>query len=349
MIGLGLLVGLTGCMDTVNADATASTSSATESSGGSTGVDGSETTGQPACEADGLEVHVEGATGTLEGTLQLPARCSRIAVLIHPGSGPTDRNGNTVGQPGMNDSLALLAEAITELGYPNLRIDKRGVGGSAGALVSESALRFEHYVDDIGVWQQYLRDEGYAVVVLGHSEGALLTLLASGVAGTVGYVSLAGPGRPAGDVLREQLSAQVVGPLLDEALAIIDSLEQGVTVDSVSPELAPLFRPSVQPYLISWFAYDPAAEIAGSHDVLMTLVGGTTDIQVPITELDILAAAQPDAQTCRIEGMNHVLKAATLDPASQEQTYTDPSLPLAPGLVACLEGFLGLVETAVDG
>jgi len=68
-----------------------------------------------------------------------------------------------------------------------------------------------------------------------------------------------------------------------------------------------LFRPSVQPYMISWFKYDPAAEIA-NLEVPVLILQGTTDLQVHVEDAKLLAKAKPDAKLRIFDGMNHVLK-----------------------------------------
>src|SRR5690349_17298184 len=86
-------------------------------------------------------------SGTLAGTLELPAGCGSLPVaLFHAGSGPTDRDGNSPGA--RNDSLKLLAEALAERGIASLRFDKRGIGKSAAAgPASERDYHFATLVD----------------------------------------------------------------------------------------------------------------------------------------------------------------------------------------------------------
>jgi fermentation-respiration switch protein FrsA (DUF1100 family) len=89
----------------------------------------------------------------------------------------------------------------------------------------------------------------------------------------------------------------------------------------------------VQPYLISWFRYDPAKLIADLK-VPVLIVQGTTDIQVTLADAKALAAANPRAKLLLIDGMNHVLKSvASTDPAKQMASYSDPNLQLAEGLL----------------
>ena len=98
------------------------------------------------------------------------------------------------------------------------------------------------------------------------------------------------------------------------------------------PALAVVFRSSVQPYVISWFHYDPAREIARLKMPVL-IQQGTTDIQVSVGDAELLAKANPAAKLVLIEGMNHVLKEVPAEREKQLASYSDPSLPLAGKLV----------------
>ena len=83
------------------------------------------------------ELTAPGPMGLLKGTLTLPSEHGPLpnktpVFLIVPGSGPTDRDGNSP----LGIAAApyrLLAEALAKRGYPSVRIDKRGMFGSEGA------------------------------------------------------------------------------------------------------------------------------------------------------------------------------------------------------------------------
>ena len=152
-------------------------------------------------------------------------------------------------------------------------------------------------------------------------------------------VSLAGAGRSARVVLEEQLGRSLAGsPLLDEARRILARLAEGRTMDTASPQLAALFRPSVQPYLMSWLNIDPAAEIA-RLTVPVLVVQGTTDLQIAVADAERLARANPSARLEVVDGMNHVLKEVR-EPGRQQASYSDPGMPLHPGLIGALRRFL---------
>ena len=83
----------------------------------------------------------------------MPEKIEKPAVvLIIAGSGPTDRDGNSQGIKGKNNSLKLLAQDLAKAGYASVRFDKRGIAASGAAATSESALRFETYVQDAASW-----------------------------------------------------------------------------------------------------------------------------------------------------------------------------------------------------
>jgi pimeloyl-ACP methyl ester carboxylesterase len=235
---------------------------------------------------------------------------------------------------------------IKRQGYASVRYDKRGVGESAAAgPADEEAYRFDGFVDDAIRWVAYLRADARVgpIVVAGHSEGSLIGMLAAQEPVIDGLISLAGAGRPAADLLREQLARQLPLDLLAQANAILDELVNGRIVADVPVELMSIFRPSVQPYLMSWFAFDPAREIARlSMPVL--IVQGETDIQIGVADAQLLANAQPDANLLLISEMNHVLKSATGAPSSQQLAYSNPTVPLAGGLVDGLEHFVAPID-----
>jgi fermentation-respiration switch protein FrsA (DUF1100 family) len=150
-------------------------------------------------------------------------------------------------------------------------------------------------------------------------------------------------------VIREQLQAMPLQPshehLRRQAMDILERLARGERVKDVAIENAPLFRPSVQPFLISVFAIDPAAEIARLK-LPTLLVRGASDIQVSAVDLDLLARARPDARALVIPECNHVFKQAPADIGDRQaqlKSY-DPSAPLVSGLVPALTEFIRSVK-----
>jgi len=282
------------------------------------------------------------SAGTLRGTLLLPEGKARTPVaLLVAGSGPTDRDGNGPVPASRNDSLKLLAQALAKAGIASVRYDKRGVAASAAAAHGEAELRFDDYVQDAAAWAARLaRDERFSgVSIVGHSEGSLIGMIAARQSPAQVFVSIAGVAEPAGAVLRRQLAGRLPPDLVTVNESILTSLEAGTPVADVPPPLAALYRPSVQPYLISWLRRDPAKEIA-SLSLPCLVVQGETDIQVRVADAQALAAAQPRCKLAIVPGMNHVLKMVPADRARQVASYGDPVLPVAPALVDAIAGFI---------
>jgi uncharacterized protein len=281
-------------------------------------------------------IHLDTGTGVLQGTLELPTtKPPYPVVLLIAGSGPTDRDGNSAMLPGKNDSLRMVAQEMAAHGIASLRYDKRGIGESKVEGLKEENLLFQTYVDDAVRWGKLLREDKRfcSLIIAGHSEGSLIGLLTAQEISADGYISLEGPGQPAGQLLLHQLEARPISADSSKELeSIVQTLEQGHRVDQVPGPFAAIFRPSVQPYLISWFRYDPAKEIAKLRMPVL-LIQGTTDIQVGVDDAKRLAGADAKARLTVIDGMNHVLKRVPADSVQQRASYGDPSLPLAPGLM----------------
>ena len=289
-------------------------------------------------------VRVDVAGGTLAGTLEVPAgRAPFPVVLLISGSGPTDRDGNiapSAGRTGRNESLRQLAESLSARGIASLRFDKRGIGASRMPVV-ERDVTLDTFVDDAAAWARVLRADARfsTLTIAGHSEGALIGLVAAPRAGADAIVTIAGPGRPLQDVLKQQLENRLPPPLKAQAWHILDELAAGRTVDSTPPVLAALFRPSVQPFLVSTFRHDPQQRLR-ELAIAALVVQGTSDLQVTTQDAERLAAARPDVRLLVIQGMNHVLKPVSGDMAAQLPSYYSPAPPVSPELVAGIAEFV---------
>lgn len=287
-----------------------------------------------------------GPQGPLAGTLRKPEAASAVtAALIIPGSGPTDRDGNNpLGVAAA--TYRLLAEALAAEGIASVRIDKRGMFGSAAAIADANAVTIPDYVADTAAWVKAARAATGApcVWLIGHSEGGLVALAAAQDAeGVCGLVLVAAPGRPLGDVLKSQLRANPMNaPLLEPAEAAIDQLAAGRPVDpaTVPPALLPLFNPAVQGFLMSALSLDPA-QLAARTALPLLIVQGGKDLQVPLADAQRLAAAAPGAKLVVLPDANHVLKdVADNTPASNLAAYADPDLPLSAGAARAVADFI---------
>jgi pimeloyl-ACP methyl ester carboxylesterase len=236
---------------------------------------------------------------------------------------------------------------VAARGIGSVRIDKRGMFVSNGAVADANAVTIADYASDVRTWVATIRAKTGApcVWLLGHSEGGLVALAAAAESaeGICGLVLAAAPGRKLGTVLREQLRANPANaPVLDQALGAIDRLEAGQRVDATAlhPALLPLFAPAVQGFLISVLSQDPAALLSRFEGPAMVLHGGR-DIQVAVADAQRLEKARPGVKLVTIDNANHALKAVGSDDrAANLATYADPDLPLAPGVVEAIADFV---------
>jgi len=91
--------------------------------------------------------------------------------------------------------------------------------------------------------------------------------------------------------------------------------------------------------MISWFKYDPAAELAKLPYATL-VIQGTHDVQVSAKDAALLAAA-PGATLVTVDGMTHVLKLGPADKAEQAMTvYSDPGIPIAPQVVSAIVAYV---------
>jgi pimeloyl-ACP methyl ester carboxylesterase len=290
------------------------------------------------------DIEAPGPAGPLRGTMVQPSKDAPL-VLVIPGSGPTDRDGNN--PLGVRAApYRLLAEGLAAQGVGTVRIDKRGAFGSKGAVADGNAVTIEDYVHDTRAWVEAIRAHTGAqcVWLLGHSEGGLIALASAvKVDHLCGLILIAAPGRPLAGIIKEQLRANPANaPLLATADHAIDELSAGRRVDTsaLPPALMPLFNPAVQGYLISLLSLDPA-KLAGKVDRPMLIVQGQRDLQVSVADAERLKQAAPQATLLILPDTNHVLKQVTSDDrAVNLATYAAPDLPLAPGVVDSIAGFV---------
>jgi pimeloyl-ACP methyl ester carboxylesterase len=288
-------------------------------------------------QPNAVELTAKGPEGPLAGTLVDAGKKAPLIVVL-PGSGPTDRDGNNpLGVTAA--SYRLLAESLAQKGVSSLRIDKRGMFGSKAAG-DPNRVTISGYAKDTNAWLDALQTrypKAKCFWLLGHSEGGLVAMAAARDNKRVcGVVLVASPGRKLSDVMREQFRANPANaPILADALRAIDELEARRRVDNsaMHPALQGIFNPAVQDFLIDLFNTDPAALAANVEQSLLIVQGGR-DGQVMKSDSDRLGAAQPKARSIWIEEMTHTLKAAAdSSQAANLETYSDPSKPIVPTLV----------------
>lgn len=279
--------------------------------------------------------------GLLSG-LYRDAGVNSPVILIVPGSGPTDLNGNN-SLSGESNVYIQMAEALAADGISTIRVDKRGMFSSEAAG-DPNAVTLEIYAQDYRNWVDVIRAETNqsCVYMLGHSEGALMVSAASiDNANVCGLILVSAPGRPLGDVLREQLKANPANkPIIKEAFSAISSLEQGKKVDTskLHRALRPLFNAEIQDFLISVMAVDPA-QVAADAKKNTLVIQGMTDLQTSTLDAQKLADAT-NGHLVAIEGVNHILKEAPINRRKNLATYKNPDLPISQSVIEAIRIFV---------
>ena len=283
-----------------------------------------------------------GALG-LGATLTVPRGATgRVPVaIIIAGSGPTDRNGNSVLGIRPN-SYAQLAWRLAERGIATLRYDKRGMPGTQGTFDIRKMTLDDFASDARAAAESLARDPRFSrVVFIGHSEGASLALIAARQGAPVaGVVHVSGLGRPLTDVMREQLSRQFDSLTLVRYDTAMKHYLLGEQPADVPQPLAMLFVPVNQTYMRSLAGFDAPAAIRAVRQPVL-IVQGETDLQATVADAERLHAARPDARLVLIPEVNHVLKRTTEStPQGQMVTYQDPGIPIVMNAVQAIADWI---------
>jgi uncharacterized protein len=261
----------------------------------------------------------------LAGTLTLPPSKTPVpAVILITGSGAQDRNETIMG----HRPFLVLADHLTRRGIAVLRVDDRGMGGSAPG--SEKATS-ENYAEDVLAGVAFLKARKEInprqIGLIGHSEGGMIAPIAAARSKDVAFiVMMAGMGQTGRDVILMQgdlltraggtppeTTAQI-RKVFEQIFAILKAEQDNVAAEKkirevVATETAAMteeqkmaFAPVTQTinaqmpmYVSNWFRYfllfDPAPVLEKVQVPVLALVG-EKDLQVPPKEnLSLIEAA----------------------------------------------------------
>lgn len=281
----------------------------------------------------------------LQGEFAFPADPRpAAAVLLLPGSGPTDRNGN---QPGFTINLLKdLSDELTAMGLVTFRFDKRAVNapsyraqwGSDPAKYPD-LFSWKRFTDDVSAAYRTLRFHPRVrpnhVFILGHSEGGVFAIYKAAALRPRGLILLGTPGRDLGTVIIEQMDNSMDRqPVAPEVRTLVKAQNREVIASyragtpftgELHPFLRPLYQPANAGYLLTALRYDPAPDLARFTGPVFIANGGK-DIQVRAeSDFKLLRAARPDAKATLVSGASHNFKAVG-DPL-RELGFAGPVLP----------------------
>lgn len=273
----------------------------------------------------------------LQGDLYKAKSESKQLAIIIAGSGPTDRNGNSL--PSLNaNSYKLLAEGLQQEGINVFTFDKRIIAKLKNNTIKDYTHDFDENVKDVNLIIAHFKNQYPSITLIGHSEGALMANLATIQNKEVThFVSLQGAGESIDQIMDWQLIKQM--PFFETQIkAIHAQLKSGKPATDIPPMLQGLYNPGNQAYLISWMKYNPTEEIK-KVKVPVLIVQGDKDLQVVTEQGELLKKALPTATLTTIKGMNHVLKTVEKDEENLA-TYSKPLLPLHKEIVPLIANFI---------
>lgn len=272
------------------------------------------------------------------GTLLTPKPESNTLIIIIGGSGPTDRDGNQ--QMMRNNSLKMLAQGLAKENIASFRYDKRIFTLLRQGTLQEKKIRFDDFIEDaINVINHFKRKRTFGnIYILGHSQGALIGIMAASQIKIDGYISLSGAGQSIDNVIINQIGMQIP-KLKEETLQALTTLREKGKVKNFNPILNSILRTETQPFMLSWMKYDPALEIA-KIKIPTLIINGTKDLQIDTQEAQILKDALPSADLEIIENMNHILKTVSDDDLENAKSYNNISTPLATKLIPTITQFI---------
>ncbi|RMB60446.1 alpha/beta hydrolase [Dokdonia sinensis] len=272
------------------------------------------------------------------GTLLKPAQPSQTLIIIIPGEGAVDRDGNS--KMARNNSLKKLAEGLAEQGIATFRYDKRVLTLLKKRALQENKLRFDNFIEDALATVQYFNDRNIFnnIYILGHSQGSLVGIVAAQQSKVKGVISLNGPGQSIDKTIVSQIELQMPD-LKENAENAFATLKEKGQVKDYGPALSSIFRKDLQPFMSSWMAYNPRREIR-KLKIPTLIIGGTKDLQASVAEAEILKKSKPDAELVIIENMNHLGFEITGDDLENSKSYNETNRPVMPALIETISAFI---------
>lgn len=239
----------------------------------------------------------------LAGSLWLPATPPTALLVMHPGSGPSDRHNDVYFPP--------IREALLAAGVAVASFDKRGVGGSSGSWLEAG---IDEQAGDLLAGTRAAAElvPGVPIGVFGHSQGGWVATAVAGRAdAAVDFVvTSSGPAVTVGDQERysaRRTAARLGPPRAERLVAAVDGLftlaEAGADYEQVSawagegdraPDLAPMYGDdfldeAMWALTTRLAAFDPASALRAVRVPLLAVFGAGDDITPVADSLAALA------------------------------------------------------------
>lgn len=276
------------------------------------------------------------------------------AVLFVTGSGPQDRDEDSIGPGGLKLSIfKTLAIRLGQAGIASMRCDDRGYGKSTGEFLEATLATF---VRDARASLEALKKEAAVdpkrVGVIGHSEGGVIAPLVATQDKAVKAVALmSAPGRELGKVVELQLerqlkmmggSAEDTKTALDRQRQVNDAIAKGAPLPDFLPEPEKKALEAQRGWIQSHLKNNPADALKKMPRIPVLVAQGGKDAQVLPEDADMIAKTLRDAKnekvTLKTYPELHHLFAPTKTGSMAD--YADPAAKVDETFVKDLVGFV---------
>ncbi len=254
------------------------------------------------------------------------------ALVLVGGSGPTDRDGYAFGIP----VIGQMARDLVDAGFLVVRYDKRGVGQSGGR--TETATLAD-YAEDVRAILKWLADrddiDDKRIGVVGHSEGALVAMLAARRDNRAAALALVAVPSTTGAelVLEQQLHlltrAKTPEAEMQEKIALQKQINQAVITGQGWDALpADVRRAADTPWFQSFLLFDPPAVMKDLRQPIL-IVQGALDTMAPphhaekLAELARARRRKVAVDIAIVPGVNHLLVPATTGEVDEYGSLSD--------------------------
>jgi len=182
------------------------------------------------------DVQVQGFNGiklnaSVKGT---QSQVPWFAVLVQD-AGITDRDGKNPASPKVRTGLAV-AELLRDIGIGSIRYDKRIVGARNPRLDVSLDAQMGDLSAVISATRALPEAKGKRILLVGHGEGALLSLLAASHADAL--LMLAPPSGTMAATIKSQIEVQLPDSIKEPNMDYLDSVFQAIRDSKPIPEAA---------------------------------------------------------------------------------------------------------------
>ena len=259
-------------------------------------------------------------------------------VAFFSGSGPQDRDEDTVGPGGVKLSVfKSMAIALAESGVASVRCDDRGTAQSTGVFEQATLSTFVRDAEAV-VRAVRLRPDvdGARFGLIGHSEGAVVVPVVARAEPKIrGVLLMAAPGRPIPDIAVVQqrrmlelagLPKEQIEKQLEAQAEVLKAIRKGDPLPAMVPPSERGRIESQRAWLKSHFDHDPQQALREMPVMSVLVVQGGKDLQVPIEDADLVrkglaAGKNGKARLITYPNLNHIFAESHGGALSE---YSDP-------------------------